>query len=49
MVLPIYKLEVVLSFDSDEYDEYIETMNKMKANNNTIVEAERFGLTKLAN
>ncbi|KAK6458892.1 ADC synthase [Scheffersomyces xylosifermentans] len=27
-------------FDSDEYDEYVETMNKMKANNNTIVEAE---------
>ncbi|KAK6200196.1 anthranilate synthase component [Scheffersomyces amazonensis] len=28
-------------FDSDEYDEYIETMNKMKSNNNTIVEAEK--------
>lgn len=28
-------------FDSDPYDEYIETMNKMKANNNTIVEAEK--------
>jgi anthranilate synthase component 1 len=28
-------------FDSDPYDEYIETMNKMKANNNTIVEAEQ--------
>lgn len=27
--------------DSDPYDEYIETMNKMKANNNTIVEAEK--------
>lgn len=27
-------------YDSDEYDEYIETMNKMRANNNTIVEAE---------
>lgn len=27
-------------FDSDEYDEYVETMNKMRANNNTIVEAE---------
>ncbi|CAI5755525.1 unnamed protein product [Candida verbasci] len=27
-------------FDSDEYEEYIETMNKMKANNNTIIEAE---------
>jgi anthranilate synthase component 1 len=28
-------------FDSDPYDEYIETINKMKANNNTIVEAEK--------
>lgn len=28
-------------YDSDPYDEYIETMNKMKANNNTIVEAEK--------
>lgn len=28
-------------FDSDENEEYIETMNKMKANNNTIVEAEK--------
>ncbi|GMM33846.1 anthranilate synthase [Saccharomycopsis crataegensis] len=28
--------------DSDPYDEYIETMNKMKANNDTIVEAEHF-------
>lgn len=29
-------------FDSDEYDEYIETMNKMMANNATIVKAEDF-------
>lgn len=28
-------------FDSDEYDEYMETINKMNANNNTIVEAEQ--------
>lgn len=28
-------------YDSDPYDEYIETINKMKANNNTIVEAEK--------
>lgn len=28
-------------YDSDPYDEYIETMNKMKANNNTILEAEK--------
>lgn len=27
-------------FDSDEQDEYIETMNKMKANNRTILQAE---------
>lgn len=27
-------------YDSDEYDEYIETMNKMMANNTTIVQAE---------
>ncbi|CCK69469.1 anthranilate synthase TRP2 KNAG_0C03650 [Huiozyma naganishii CBS 8797] len=27
-------------FDSDEYDEYVETMNKMKANHATIVQAE---------
>lgn len=27
--------------DSDPYDEYIETMNKMKANNSTILEAEK--------
>lgn len=27
-------------YDSDEYDEYIETMNKMMANNATIVQAE---------
>jgi anthranilate synthase component 1 len=35
-------------FDSDPYDEYIETMNKMKANNNTIVEAEQLWIEKLA-
>lgn len=34
-------------FDSDEYDEYIETMNKMKANNNTIVEAEQIWIEKV--
>lgn len=34
-------------FDSDPYDEYIETMNKMKANNNTIVEAEKLWVDKL--
>ena len=34
-------------FDSDEYDEYIETMNKMKANNNTIVEAEKIWTEKV--
>lgn len=34
-------------FDSDEYDEYIETMNKMKANNNTIVEAEKIWIQKV--
>lgn len=34
-------------FDSDEYDEYIETMNKMRANNNTIVEAEKIWLQKV--
>ncbi|ODV79859.1 anthranilate synthase component [Suhomyces tanzawaensis NRRL Y-17324] len=34
-------------FDSDEYDEYIETMNKMKANNNTIVEAEKIWAEKV--
>lgn len=27
-------------YDSDAYDEYVETMNKMKANNRTILEAE---------
>ena len=27
-------------YDSDEYDEYIETMNKMMANHSTIVQAE---------
>lgn len=34
-------------FDSDAYDEYIETMNKMRANNNTIVEAERIWTEKV--
>ncbi|EMG49019.1 Anthranilate synthase component I [Candida maltosa Xu316] len=34
-------------FDSDEYDEYMETMNKMKANNNTIVEAEKIWADKV--
>ena len=34
-------------FDSDEYDEYIETMNKMRANNNTIVEAEKIWADKV--
>lgn len=34
-------------FDSDEYDEYIETMNKMKANNNTIVVAEEYWAEKV--
>lgn len=33
-------------YDSDPYDEYIETMNKMKANNNTIVEAEKLWIEK---
>lgn len=35
-------------YDSDPYDEYVETMNKMKANNNTIVEAEQVWVEKLA-
>lgn len=34
-------------FDSDEHDEYEETMNKMRANNNTIVEAEKIWLQKV--
>lgn len=34
-------------FDSDEYDEYVETMNKMKANNNTIVQAENIWTEKV--
>lgn len=33
-------------FDSDPYDEYIETMNKMKANNTTIREAEEIWYKK---
>lgn len=34
-------------FDSDEYDEYIETMNKMMANHNTIVQAEEAWASKV--
>ncbi|KAH3902619.1 probable Anthranilate synthase component 1 [Saccharomycodes ludwigii] len=34
-------------FDSNEYDEYIETMNKMKANHNTILEAEKYWAEKV--
>ncbi|ODV96823.1 hypothetical protein PACTADRAFT_48635 [Pachysolen tannophilus NRRL Y-2460] len=34
-------------YDSDPYDEYVETMNKMKANNNTIVEAEQIWTERL--
>lgn len=34
-------------FDSDEYEEYMETMNKMRANNNTIVEAEMIWADKV--
>ncbi|KAH3667787.1 hypothetical protein WICMUC_005319 [Wickerhamomyces mucosus] len=34
-------------YDSDPFDEYIETMNKMKANNDTIVEAEKLWAEKL--
>lgn len=34
-------------YDSDSYEEYIETMNKMMANNNTIVEAEKIWLQKV--
>ncbi|ODV86032.1 hypothetical protein CANARDRAFT_28079 [[Candida] arabinofermentans NRRL YB-2248] len=34
-------------FDSDPVDEYEETMNKMKANNNTIVEAEKIWIERL--
>lgn len=34
-------------FDSDEYDEYMETINKMNANNNTIVEAEQIWSEKV--
>ncbi|EDK42021.1 anthranilate synthase component I [Lodderomyces elongisporus NRRL YB-4239] len=34
-------------FDSDEYEEYMETMNKMRANNNTIVEAEKIWAEKV--
>lgn len=34
-------------YDSDPYDEYIETMNKMRANNNTIVQAEEIWAQRL--
>lgn len=34
-------------FDSDPYDEYIETMNKMKSNNETIVQAEKVWIEKV--
>ncbi|CCH58556.1 hypothetical protein TBLA_0A07670 [Henningerozyma blattae CBS 6284] len=34
-------------FDSDENDEYIETMNKMMANNKTILDAEEFWAKKV--
>lgn len=34
-------------YDSDEYDEYVETMNKMKSNNNTILEAENIWVEKV--
>ena len=34
-------------FDSDEYDEYVETMNKMKANNQTIIDAEKVSIEKV--
>ncbi|KAK6895573.1 Anthranilate synthase component 1 [Candida tropicalis] len=34
-------------YDSNEYDEYVETLNKMKANNNTIVEAEKIWADKV--
>ncbi|EDO16428.1 hypothetical protein Kpol_1030p38 [Vanderwaltozyma polyspora DSM 70294] len=34
-------------YDSDEYDEYIETMNKMMANHNTIVQAEEIWAAKV--
>ncbi|CEP60278.1 anthranilate synthase TRP2 LALA0_S01e07052g [Lachancea lanzarotensis] len=34
-------------FDSDEQDEYEETLNKMMANNRTIVQAEEFWATKV--
>lgn len=34
-------------FDSDEHDEYIETMNKMKANHQTILQAEELWAKKV--
>ncbi|QEU61369.1 Trp2 [Kluyveromyces lactis] len=34
-------------FDSDPYDEYVETMNKMKANHNTILQAEQIWAEKV--
>ncbi|EIF49366.1 anthranilate synthase component i [Brettanomyces bruxellensis AWRI1499] len=36
-------------YDSDPHDEYIETMNKMMANNSTIVEAENIWTRRLKN
>lgn len=50
----VYKDNVVylqagggIVFDSDEYDEYMETMNKMRANNNTVVQAEEIWAAKV--
>ena len=34
-------------FDSDEQDEYVETLNKMLANNVTITEAEKYWAEKV--
>lgn len=34
-------------FDSDEQEEYVETLNKMKANHNTILEAEEIWASKV--
>lgn len=34
-------------FDSDEYDEYVETMNKMKANHSTLLQAEEIWAEKV--
>lgn len=50
----VYKDNVVylqagggIVFDSDEYEEYMETINKMKANNDTIVQSEKIWLQKV--